>query len=279
VATVIVQKEKQDLPTGWDHLWSRLAEIYVCALAPNGNLSHADFLGCQVIGNAQNRVGSMHRALSIRDLLKQFRRNYLEACRANSGKPTSQQVKKAFSTIKTKGHEKYAGVVAPLAKLEDKELYHLVESLLSEDPIGGTTKTTSTAPFNGMFAKWNKVRIPAERQKAVLGDFASGVLQQKQMLATWAFEFNKVLFIHSVNTTLGTRYPYSNFEGALSEIPLISREQITEILKTGGKIKVRNTQPIVMPQKIDAMLQYLKEQKAQVIFWDGLFLTNLGTQT
>lgn len=153
-----------------------------------------------------------------------------------------------------------------MAKTDNDNLWDLVEELFERNDTEvqgpGKVAAKSTAPFNGMSAKWagplNKVTIPNFQNIHVLTDFLAGQIQLKSMKKTWGSEFNCALFVHTVNTTLRTSFALDYFESALAVIPPVKQGAVSKRILTGAKIKATKSGGIQMPPEI---LDILKEVK------------------
>lgn len=214
-----------------------------------------------VMGNSANRVASTHTALNVRNILAQYRRIYLLwlSDLITPGSPTKSEtadLKKRFKTVNTKDQAKYAGVIKPLAKTEDPDLYNLIWSLFDPSEMASGPKAKSTAIFNGMNSKWKGYRIPTDVRIRVLEAYRCGKLQLKEMKSTWDFEWNCVLFQVYVNMVLalGT----TDFSEALAVLPVNSHHTIrTELRK--GKIQTRQNLPLKMPVPIAELIEKVKK--------------------
>jgi hypothetical protein len=115
-------------------------------------------------------------------------------------------------------------------------------------------KARSTAPFEGMFAKWQGHTIPESIKFQVLKSFRDGILEQKDMKKTWWYEFNKVIFIVYVNGKFKKNLEDSEYMKALELIPPSHRKRIDEKLRE-AKIKTRVNQRLVLPTPIPEILK------------------------
>jgi hypothetical protein len=234
----------------------------------------------RALGTSANRVGDVHEGLNVGDLVRQYRRAYVTLRNEYGvGKIPNQKLKNSFALIKTKGrdnsfynfqnfsgHEKYAGVIKPLAKTDNEELWGIIQELFERNDAEvrgpGKVAAKSTAPFNGMSAKWAgpvvKVKIPDSRKIFVLQQFLKGEIQLKSMKKTWGSEFNRACFVYTVNSVLRTAFPLDDFESALGTIPPIKHGFVTKRILQGNKIKATKAHGIQMPQEI---LDILKEVK------------------
>ena len=269
ISTTRLQQEKEDEKEEWAFLWERLAEIYVFSLQVDGKLSAENLDALRVIGTAQNRVDDAHEGIDVADLLQQYRRAWLELLeRKNGEKPTSAETRKTFSTIGSMGQEKYKGVIKPIAKISNPNLYSIIQDLFrsnGESLMNGRKrgKARSTAPFEGMFAKWQGHTIPESIKFQVLKSFRDGILEQKDMKKTWWYEFNKVIFIVYVNGKFKKNLGDSEYTKALELIPPSHRKRIDEKLRE-AKIKTRVNQRLALPTPIPEILKLAARSKSNM---------------
>jgi hypothetical protein len=271
LASIIVQGEKESEKDDWPFLWSRLAEFFVFKTGDNGLLSNDQMNMLRALGTMSNRVADTHKGIRVSDLLQQYRRAYLEvkAKHPRIPKPPGAEVKRAFSVINTKGQERYAGVIKPLAKTNNEELWNLVEELFAADgevKDSNRISAKSTAPFNGMSARWNHHCIPDSRKLEVLRSFQGGSIMVSKMVKIWQSELNKVLFIHYVNTVLRTNFTPGQFSEAIALIPPSSQRAVLDLVTTGPKLKPKSKQVLKMPDLIQkAVLEARKLQEKQLV--------------
>ena len=262
------QRDREDAP----YLWERRAEIYLFPLPPNNRATQNQLTAMRALSTSSNRVGDIHKGIQVSSLVQQYRRIWLELLASNDGqKPSSQTVRKAFSIINTKGQDKYCAVIMALVKTSNDDLWKLFEELFStaaevKDGTKGGAK--STAPFDGMQAKWGKIRIPDTRKLIVLSKFRDQEFKTKDMKTQWGVEFNKAIFIHYLNSEIKSSVPLDDFDKALAMLPALHQSRVLKRLTEGGKIKTYVRKPLsdVMPPKVVQTVKLAKavETRAEV---------------
>jgi hypothetical protein len=253
-----------------------MAEIYVFSLAENGQLPKSSLLILRSMGTSANRVGDLHKGIVVADLLMQYRRAYLtvKAEYPHLAKPPSKAVKEAFAVINTIGQNNYAGVIKPLAKTHNDELWNVFSALFRNNiEVNGEQRNAakSTAPFLGMSSKWGNVHISDSRKIVVLKKFGEGDIKVSQMAHLWHNEFNKALFINYVNSQLKTSFPLDAFERALAVIAPLRQSLVLSCICSGSRIKTRANAPCKMPPPVveavaEAKKNYKGSSKAPVSY-------------
>ena len=252
----------EDNPEKYEYLWSRPADFYVFCLQLNGKLTLKQINILQAIGNAANRVASTHKKLDIRNVVFQYRNKYNAWLATLSGdKPTAEEKKKlksSFGQVNTHGQEKYGGVIRTLAKTSN-DLWAIISQLFDNKSPDKFT-ANSTAPFNGMNKKWNKVKISDATKISILTKLLEKSIEMKAIQGLWNLEFAKAAFVHTLNDCLTTEY--ETFEDAISLFDSVTRERIQEVLKT-SKIKTSKKLPLSLPEPIPTLILAHKRSQEQ----------------
>ena len=254
--------ELEDNPEKYKYLWSRPADFYVFSLHLNGKLDLKQINILQAIGNAANRVASTHKKLDIRNVVFQYRNKYNAwLATLNGDKATPEDKKKlknSFGQVNTHGQEKYGGVIRTLAKTS-KPLWEIISKLFDNKSPDKFT-ANSTAPFNGMNKKWNKVKISDETKITLLTKLYDKAIEMKAIQGLWNLEFAKAAFVHTLNDCLTSEY--ETFEEAISLFDSVTRERIQEVLKL-SKIKTSKKLPLSLPEPIPTLILAHKRSQEQ----------------